>query len=162
MRSGIEPASPWIIVGFVSIEPQREHPGDEVLTAPLYAVGMWAPILAQCQQTPPWLDPVSLVLAHQGDFTLFTRATEGAVNHAPTGLSSHLPFRVPNRLQSGGVGWDLQSLIISCWDTVDQGAALMGTCITHKGQVEPGILLALSSGGGGGGHLAQEAQSTSS
>lgn len=123
------------------------------MTAPLYAVGMWAPILAQCQQTPPWLDPVSLVLAHQGDFTLFTRATEGAVNHAPTGLSSHLPFRVPNRLQSGGVGWDLQSLIISCWDTVDQGAALMGTCITHKGQVEPGILLALSSGGGGGGIL---------
>lgn len=39
-----------------------------------------------------WLIPVSLVPAHQGDFLLFTRATEGTVIPAPTGLSTHLPF----------------------------------------------------------------------
>lgn len=65
-----------------SVSSQEEDTGRKRGTPRLpvapSALGMRGPVLALCHPTPP-----SLVLAHQGDFTLFTRATEDTACSLP-------------------------------------------------------------------------------
>lgn len=78
----------------------------EALTAPLCCRDT-----GSCTGSVPldsiWLAPVASVPAHQGDFILFTRATEGTVIPAPPAYQLIYLSEFPNRLHPG-VGRDPQ------------------------------------------------------